>query len=153
MFKTILVTGVFDILHREHIRLLNEAKKIGDILIVGVESDVRVKKIKGLDRPINNQKQRVENLHKIGLADDIFVLPEKFSTPEDHRLLLQMVRPDILAVSAHTAFLEEKRKLMAEIGGEVRVVLPHNPNVSTTKELIKLKNNTELHQSNKQVTE
>lgn len=128
----VLVTGVFDILHQEHIAFLQKAKAQGTKLIVGVESDVRVRAMKGDGRPVNSQLVRVANLEKLGIANEVFVLPEQFSKTEEHLALLQKIKPAVLAVSENTPHLESKRKLMAEIGGRVVVVHPHNPNISTT---------------------
>lgn len=132
--KTIvLVTGVFDLLHREHINFLKKAKQVGDILIVGVESDARVKKTKGERRPVEGQKQRQQKVVILKIADAVFVLPEKFNTPQQHLALLKIVRPQILAVSSHTPHLKEKRQLMKQVGGEVRVVYEQNLEISTTQ--------------------
>lgn len=130
--KKVLVTGVFDILHQEHINFLRKAKKLGDILVVGIESDVRVKKMKGVGRPINSQITRKQNLEALNIAHEVFILPEHFSKPEDHSALVQKLKPDFLAVSSHTKHLEEKRKILKECGGEVVVVHEHNPKISTS---------------------
>ena len=135
--KKVLVTGVFDILHAEHIQFLQKAKKIGEYLVIGIESDVRVKKMKGADRPVNSQEKRVENLKKLNLADEVFILPEQFSKPEDHSALIQKIRPQFLAVSSHTKHLDRKRAIVESFGGTVVVVHQHNPKVSTTQLLKK----------------
>jgi len=129
----ILVTGVFDVLHEEHTRFLKKAKKLGNELLIGVESDKRVREMKGKTRPINKEENRVTQLKKLGLADSIFILPEKFDKPLDHLLFLIKYKPKYLAVSSHTAYLEQKRKLMSFIGGEVKVVHRQNKKISTTK--------------------
>lgn len=129
----VLVTGVFDLLHQEHKKFLNQAKKQGDILIIGLESDKRVSQLKGKDRPINSLQVRLENLAKWGIADKIFPLPEKFNTTKDHQKLISQLRPHILAVSSNTPNLSAKRKLMEKYSGQLKIVLPHNPKVSTTK--------------------
>jgi len=129
---TVLVTGVFDILHQEHLEFLRKAARLGQ-LVVGVESDKRVRQIKGEGRPINTQADRVRHLKETGLVNQVFVLPETFSSPDDHRRLLRELAPDVLAVSSHTAHLEAKTQLMKEIGGRVEVVHQHNPSVSTTQ--------------------
>ena len=131
--KTVLVTGVFDILHQEHIRFLRVSRALGTKLVVGIESDIRVRKIKGKGRPINESNVRIMQLEALGFIDEIILLPEEFSKPFDHLRLLQDVCPSILAVSSHTPHLKEKQKLMSEIGGEVKVVLEENPAISTTK--------------------
>lgn len=132
----ILATGVFDILHQEHIAFLRKAKELGGRLLVGIESDVRVREMKGEGRPINSQDIRQRNLEDLAIADEVFVLPEQFKTDEDHLALIRKINPDVLAVSSHTPFLVEKTRLMSEIGGRVVVVHEHNPKVSTTQLLL-----------------
>lgn len=134
--EVVLVTGVFDILHQEHLIFLRKAKSLG-YLIVGIESDVRVRKIKGEDRPVNKQAVRLENLRQLNIADQLFILPEQFSSPDDHRALLQKIRPTVLAVSSHSLHLDKKARLMQEIGGRVEIVHQHNPAISTTLLLAK----------------
>lgn len=129
----ILVTGVFDILHEEHIKFLHKAKELGGVLIVGLESDVRVRQMKGADRPVNTEDKRLAQVVRIGVADAVFILPEEFGKPEQNRALIHHLRPKYLAVSSHTAHLEAKRKILAEVGGEVAIVHQHNPAISTTQ--------------------
>lgn len=131
--KKILVTGVFDLLHQEHINFLTKAKAVGDILVVGLETDTRVKQLKGFNRPINSTKDRLQNLENLKIADKIFTLPKSFNTPQDHLALLQKIKPDILAVSSHTPNLTNKKQLMKKIGGAVKVVHQLNPHISSSK--------------------
>ncbi len=132
--KTIvLATGVFDMLHREHIKFLEKAREAGDFLAVGIETDTRVKAMKPNGRPVNREQKRVEKLRQTGLPDAVFLLPEQFNNERQHRSLLKIVRPDILAASSHTPHLSEKKKLMEEIGGSLKVVHQHNPEISSTK--------------------
>lgn len=140
--KTTLVTGVFDVIHEEHIGFLEAAKEIGGVLLVGIESDKRVRSLKGEGRPVHSQTVRKKNIELLGIADKVFVLPEKFSSSEEHLQLLQVLRPTILAVSESTPHLREKRKLLKQIGGKVVIVRKHNPAVSTTKILEKKSKNT-----------
>lgn len=129
----VLVTGVFDLLHSEHVRFLQKARALAGTLLIGVESDVRVKKMKGEGRPIQTEKIRMQGIQELQLADSVFVLPQRFDTIEDHRKLLAQLKPDIIAVSSHTAHQQEKKKLMAEIGGTVVSIHEHNPEISTTQ--------------------
>jgi cytidyltransferase-like protein len=131
--KKVLVTGVFDVLHQEHKKFLKAAKKEGDYLIIGIETDSRVKKIKGDNRPVNNQEQRKLNLEKLDMADEVFILPREFTKKSDYQRLIKEVSPSILAVSAHSSHLDVKKKIMNECGGKVKVVLKHNPKFSSTK--------------------
>ncbi|MDH5581400.1 MAG: D-glycero-beta-D-manno-heptose 1-phosphate adenylyltransferase [Bdellovibrionales bacterium] len=89
--KIIFTNGCFDILHSGHVQYLNEAKSLGDILVVGLNSDRSVKDLKGPLRPINSEKDRkfiLENLKSVDFVE-IFDQP----TPLE---LIQNVRPDIL---------------------------------------------------------
>lgn len=129
---TVLVTGVFDLLHREHIIFLRKAQKLGDHLIIGIESDKRVREIKGPNRPINDQETRKSNLEFEQIADEVIILPEQFAKKEDHIKLIKKVKPDILAVSSHTAHIDKKEKIMNMLGGRVEVIHDHNPAISTT---------------------
>lgn len=130
--KVILVTGVFDLIHEEHQRFLSKAKALGGLLIVGVESDARVRKIKGEGRPVNSEEQRAASLAALETVDGVFILPDKFDKPEHHQALISAIKPDYLAVSSHTKHLEAKRRILEEFGGEVAVVHEHNPAMSTT---------------------
>lgn len=68
--------GVFDILHPGHCRYLKKAKSLGDFLIVGVNSDASVKRIKGEDRPINNELDRAEVLASLKFVDYVLIFNE-----------------------------------------------------------------------------
>jgi cytidyltransferase-like protein len=131
--KITLVTGVFDVLHQEHQKFLAAAAQLGDYLLVGIETDKRVKSLKGEGRPINSQEKRKENLEKLAIADLLFILPEKFSDRSDYQLLLEKINPDYLAVSENSPFLDVKKELIEAVGGELKIVLAHNPEISSTK--------------------
>lgn len=129
----VLVTGCFDLLHQAHHAFLNAAKKKGDLLIVGLEQDQRVRELKGTGRPVQNWPKRAENLAELESVDYIFALPVDFSRSEDHERLIAKLRPDILAVSENTPFIDKKEKIVEKYDGKVLVVLPFNPTLSTTK--------------------
>jgi len=129
----VLVTGVFDVLHIEHQNFLKAAKAQGDKLYVGLEPDARVKKLKGSGRPINNLKTRIKNIKNLKLADRVFALPSNLDTKQGREVFIKTLKPDILAVSASTPNLTEKRRIIKLIGGQVKVVHPHNPKVSSSK--------------------
>lgn len=132
-----LVTGVFDVLHWEHKQFLKAAKKLSGILIVGLESDERVKEIKGQDRPINSSLKRQENLQKWALADLVFILPAEFGQKEVRTAWLKAIRPDYLAVSSHSPLLAIKKKEIRSWGGEVKIVRQFNPQISSSKLIAK----------------
>ena len=129
--KIVLVTGCFDLLHKAHKEFLKAAKSQGDLLIVGLEQDSRIKKLKGKDRPINSFAKRARNLAQIKEIDYVFPLPKSFNTNEDHWRLLQLIKPRVLAVSQNSPHLEEKKKLIRKIGGQI-FIFPFNQKFSTT---------------------
>jgi len=88
--KIVFTNGCFDILHVGHMKLLNEAKEFGDVLILGLNSDESIRLIKGPKRPINNESERVEILSNILPIDYIVLFNE--STPKD---LISKLKPDI----------------------------------------------------------
>ncbi len=135
--RLVLATGVFDLLHAEHIKFLKQAKQAGDCLLVGVETDSRVEKLKGEDRPVQSEKQRMQKLKSANLADAVFLLPKKFDKKENHLALIKLLEPQILAVSERSPNLKQKRNIMQQVGGRVAIVHPHNPKVSTTKIITK----------------
>jgi cytidyltransferase-like protein len=129
----ILVTGCFDVLHSEHIKFLKAAKKLGGKLLVGVETDTRVRQLKGPGRPVNSLQIRLKNLQQLRIADEVFALPKQFNDLNHFTNFINQIRPNILAVSASTPNLLVKRKILKACGGCVVIILPHNPKVSTTK--------------------
>ncbi len=89
--KVVFTNGCFDILHSGHVHLLKEAKKLGDILIVALNSDSSVKRLgKGAGRPINSLKDRAEVIAALGVVD--FVVSFEQDTPEE---LLEYLKPDV----------------------------------------------------------
>lgn len=92
----VFVNGTFDLLHTGHLDLLNYAKSLGDILIVGIDGDARVKKNKGTERPINNQTTRKTILSNLKAVDDV----EIFHTDNELVQLVQKHSPDIMIVGS-----------------------------------------------------
>jgi D-beta-D-heptose 7-phosphate kinase/D-beta-D-heptose 1-phosphate adenosyltransferase len=83
--KKVFVNGTFDILHVGHIALLDYAKSLGDQLVVGIDSDDRVRLLKGSNRPINSQLERGTLLSALKSVDEVFV----FDTDDELRSLIQ----------------------------------------------------------------
>ena len=75
--KTVMVNGTFDILHRGHIEMLNYAKQQGDKLLVAIDTDRRVKELKGSTRPINNQEDRKFHLENLKAVDGVMFFDSK----------------------------------------------------------------------------
>lgn len=89
--KIVFTNGCFDLLHVGHIRYLQEARKLGDILVVGVNADASVRRLKGPTRPVQNENDRAEILAALGAVDYTVIFPE--DTPLE---LIQKVKPNIL---------------------------------------------------------
>jgi D-beta-D-heptose 7-phosphate kinase/D-beta-D-heptose 1-phosphate adenosyltransferase len=89
--KIVFTNGCFDLLHVGHVRYLQEAKKLGDILIVGVNSDASVRRLKGPTRPVQNESDRAEILAALKAVDFTVLFAE--DTPLE---LIQKVKPSIL---------------------------------------------------------
>ena len=89
--KIVFTNGCFDLLHVGHIRYLSQAKKLGDFLIIGLNSDRSVKKLKGKDRPINSFQDRATLLSALNSVDLVIKFEEQ--TPEN---LIKDIVPDVL---------------------------------------------------------
>jgi len=89
--KIVFTNGCFDIIHPGHVKYLYEAKKLGDILIIGLNSDDSVKRLKGEGRPINNQEERAFVLSSLEMIDYLVIFKE--DTPYD---LIKRINPDVL---------------------------------------------------------
>ncbi len=94
--KKIFVNGTFDVLHRGHLELLNYAKSFGDYLIVGIDTDERIKEKKGHSRPVNNIKERSLMLLNLKPVDEVL----HFSTDEELENMVKSIRPDIMVVGS-----------------------------------------------------
>ena len=89
--KVIFTNGCFDIIHRGHLELLKYCRSIGDKVIIGINSDKSVKRIKGNNRPINTEEDRKFLLESLVFIDQVFIFDE--DTPYN---LINRIRPDII---------------------------------------------------------
>lgn len=94
--KFVFVNGCFDVLHRGHIELFKYAKSLGDYLMVAIDSDSRVKKMKGKTRPFNNQEDRKYVLQSIRYIDEVLF----FESSEELTYLIYVYNPDIMVVGS-----------------------------------------------------
>ncbi|MBR3604634.1 MAG: D-glycero-beta-D-manno-heptose 1-phosphate adenylyltransferase [Candidatus Gastranaerophilales bacterium] len=92
---TVFTNGCFDILHIGHVRYLKESAKCADILIIGLNSDSSVKRLKGETRPINNESDRAELLSELGFVDYVVIFEQ--DSPVE---LLDEIKPDIYTKGA-----------------------------------------------------
>ena len=125
--KIVFTNGVFDILHRGHIQILSEAATYADILIVGVNSDSSVKRLKGNSRPINAENSRALILAALILIDAVIIFEE--DTPLE---LIKLIRPDVLVKGGdYTLDTIVGAKEVIENNGEVKII-PLEEGFSTT---------------------
>lgn len=96
--KVVFTNGCFDIIHAGHVRYLKKAKSLGDILVVGLNSDSSVRSIKGVNRPIVPEKERAEVLSSLYFVDYVIL----FKEPTPKKLIME-IKPDILVKGADWA--------------------------------------------------
>ena len=124
--KVVFTNGCFDVLHRGHIECLRKAKSFGDVLVVGLNSDSSVRKIKGDKRPILPQGDRAEILASLEMVDYVVIFREE--TPLD---LIASLVPDVLAKGGDYKKDEiVGRDIVESAGGRV-VRIRHVPGRST----------------------
>lgn len=131
MKKIVLVGGCFDLLHYGHVRFLEEAKKLGDHLVVALESDENVRRMKGDGRPIHNQEQRKAMLEALSSIDEVIVLPP-MHTHQEYFDLVTRVHPQIIAITQGAPLEENKREQATKVGAQL-VVIPKIPTPSTSQ--------------------
>ena len=111
--KKVFVNGCFDCIHRGHIHLLNYSKSLGDVLYVAIDSDERVKQLKGPTRPIHNQEDRKFLLENIKAVSGVLI----FSTDEELENLVKIIEPDIMIVGSD---YQNKRVIGSEYAKELK---------------------------------
>jgi D-beta-D-heptose 7-phosphate kinase/D-beta-D-heptose 1-phosphate adenosyltransferase len=109
----IFTNGCYDILHQGHIELFRYAKTLGDYLVVGIDSDQRVSKNKGVSRPINKQEIRKYMLLSIKYVDEVRI----FNTENELIELVKQVSPDIMIVGSDW---KDKKVIGSEYAKEIR---------------------------------
>ncbi len=128
----VLVGGCFDILHLGHINFLENSKNLGDILFVLLESDEAVGKLKGKDRPINNQRQRAQVLAALRAVDYVILLPI-MKTDKDYDKLITQIKPAFIAATENDPNISHKIRQAGMIDAKVKIVTKRVDNKSTTK--------------------
>ena len=131
--KVVFTNGCFDILHKGHVTYLQKARKLGDVLVVGINSDASVRRLKGPDRPVNNEKDRAFILGALECVDKVVMFSE--DTPEK---LIRRIRPDVLVKGGDWKKKDVVGALFVEsYGGTVRLI-PFVKGFSTTGLLAKI---------------
>lgn len=125
--KIVFTNGCFDIIHYGHVYLLKEAKSLGDILIVGLNSDSSIKKLKGTSRPFFSDFFRKSVLESIRYVDYVIIFDEE--TPLN---LIKNILPDVIVKGGDYTVSEVVGKdIVRDNGGEV-IIIPRVENFSTT---------------------
>jgi D-beta-D-heptose 7-phosphate kinase/D-beta-D-heptose 1-phosphate adenosyltransferase len=125
--QIVLTNGCFDILHRGHITYLEQAKQLGDVLIVGVNTDESIHRLKGPARPINSLADRVGVLQGLSSVDHVFAFDE--DTPHE---LIRVIEPDVFVKGGdYTRETLPEAELVEQLGGTIKI-LPFVADRSTT---------------------
>jgi rfaE bifunctional protein nucleotidyltransferase chain/domain len=124
--KVVFTNGCYDILHPGHIRLLEAARSLGDVLILALNTDASVQRLKGPTRPLISQDRRAELAAALAAVDAVTFFDE--DTPRD---LIAAVLPDVLIKGADWAHFIAGREEVEAAGGQV-LALPLEPGYSTT---------------------
>lgn len=124
--RIVLTNGCFDVLHRGHTRYLNQAKQLGDVLVVALNDDAGVRRLKGPDRPINPIADRAAIIASLSCVDYVTVFDTDTLVP-----LIELVRPDVYAKGGdYTAQMLEETLAVEACGGRVSI-LDYVPERST----------------------
>ena len=137
--KIVFTNGCFDILHEGHLLVLQKAKQLGDILIVGLNSDSSVKKLKGSSRPINPEQKRAQNLAAFDFVDYVALFEQ--DTPLE---LIKIIKPDFLVKGGDYANKNCVGSHFVESLGGKTVIVPLVEGISTTKIIEKLGLNSKV---------
>lgn len=137
--RIVLTGGVFDIVHRGHITYLSHAKALGDVLIVALNSDESVRRLKGPERPVNTVEDRARVLEGLSCVDHVVVFED--DTPE---AVIRLVGPDIFAKGGdYTRETLPETPLVEALGGQV-AILPYIDGASTTRVIEQIRARQEL---------
>ena len=136
--RIVFTNGCFDILHSGHVTCLEQARSLGDILIVGVNSDESIRQLKGETRPVNCLADRMTVLAALGCVS--YVVPFGDLSPRE---LIRQIRPDIYTKGGdYSRQTLPETPLIEELGGEV-IILPYLNNRSTTQLIEKIQTHPE----------
>jgi D-beta-D-heptose 7-phosphate kinase/D-beta-D-heptose 1-phosphate adenosyltransferase len=113
-----LTSGSFDLIHLGHVKYLARAKALADILVVGVDSDAKIRRRKGADRPMVPEQERLEMLAYQRPVDLIYLKDDG----ERQWALIDTVRPDVLVLTADHSYREHDLLALGELCGEIEVV-------------------------------
>jgi formyltetrahydrofolate-dependent phosphoribosylglycinamide formyltransferase len=133
--KLVFTNGCFDLLHAGHVRYLEQARALGDAMVIALNSDESVRALKGPDRPLNNESDRAEVLAALRSVDAVVVFEDDRATS-----LIEAVRPHVYAKGGDytvESLNREERTALENVGAEIRI-LPLVPGRSTTSTINKM---------------
>jgi D-glycero-beta-D-manno-heptose 1-phosphate adenylyltransferase len=133
--KLVVTNGCFDILHPGHVTYLENARNLGDVLLVGLNSDAATRQLKGPGRPVNAEADRAAVLAALASVDGVCIFAEKTATR-----FLAAAQPDIYVKGGDytlETLSQEERRAVEQAGGKI-VIVPFVPGKSTTALLEKI---------------
>jgi D-glycero-beta-D-manno-heptose 1-phosphate adenylyltransferase len=129
-YAVVLTSGSFDLIHLGHVKYLERAKQLGDVLAVGVDSDAKIRRRKGEDRPMVPEIERLELLAFQRPVDLIYLKEEG----EARWALIKAVQPDVLVLTADHSYSQADLDAMGELCGRIEV-LPRQASVTTSERI------------------
>jgi D-beta-D-heptose 7-phosphate kinase/D-beta-D-heptose 1-phosphate adenosyltransferase len=129
-YAVVLTSGSFDLIHLGHVKYLERAKQLGDVLAVGVDSDAKIRRRKGEDRPMVPELERLEMLAYQRPVDLIYLKEEG----ESRWALIEAVRPDVLVLTEDHSYSEQDLQSLLELCGRIEV-LPRQASVTTSERI------------------
>ena len=130
----VFTNGCLDLVHRGHIHMLRQAKALGEILIVGINSDVSVKSIKGSERPITAEADRIELIAALEMVDYVVA----YNEPDPYRVIAA-IQPNVLVKGGDWSAAKIVGADFVEQNGGRVAVIPYLPGFSTTQIIERIK--------------
>jgi D-beta-D-heptose 7-phosphate kinase/D-beta-D-heptose 1-phosphate adenosyltransferase len=131
--RIVLTSGSFDLVHLGHVKYLAKAKELGDVLVVGVDSDAKIRKRKGEDRPMVPEQERLEMLAHQRPVDLLFLKDDE----EERWALIKAVEPDVLVLTEDHSYSDDDQRALKEIVGEI-AILERQASVTTSERIRQL---------------
>ncbi len=129
-YGVVLTSGSFDLIHLGHVKYLERAKQLGDVLAVGVDSDAKIRRRKGEDRPMVPELERLEMLAYQRPVDLIYLKDDE----EERWALIKAVTPDVLVLTEDHSYSDEDLRGLGELCGRIEV-LPRQASVTTSERI------------------
>ncbi len=131
--KIVLTSGSFDLIHLGHVKYLAKAKALGDVLVVGVDSDAKIRKRKGEDRPMVPEQERLEMLAHQRPVDLLYLKDDA----DPKWGLIKAVEPDVLVLTADHSYSDAEQAELEEVVGEI-AVLERQATITTSERIRQL---------------